>query len=359
MSQKRKISKYPPTEGETEDTTVIVEPTSAVQKRSRTTLSRGSKNTSEPNDDIAVALPADVAADAVEIAPPEVVVTTTTTAIEKVDGDYVNEDDNDDADMTDDVVNGDVAATNSPKKKSGLSNLDMPSHLNPSNPAHFDHFLFYLLVVRAESENPAQNICKEEYPLLYAWIQHVKKEYKIYVSQAPNCQLTAQQVLVLESLHVPLTSRGDDHWNRYYEFLVQYRNRHGHVLVPRLCEVPGLGDWVTDQRRQYKAKQQGQASQMTTARQELLEELEFVWHVRNRPEWVGIESLAMFYSNIRVSIISQSFRSFSHIYCRKYDFRSYCNTKRYTGIVVYHNITSQTSHWVNGWQSNGNNTSSN
>ena len=292
MSQKRKISKYPPTEGETEDTTVIVEPTSAVQKRSRTTLPRGgstSKNaigSEEPNDDV-IALSA-ANANAIEIVPG--VVVAPHTATENVDESFVH--DEDDTLATDHVkVDGEVVATTTstaPKKKSGLSssNLDIPSHLNPSNPAHFDHFLFYLLVVRAESDNPAQNICKEEYPMLYAWIQHVKKEYKLYVNQAPICQLTAQQVLVLESLHVPLTSRGDDHWNRYYEFLVSYRNRHGHVLVPRLCEVPGLGDWVTDQRRQYKAKQQGQASQMTAARQELLEELDFVWHVRNRPEWV-------------------------------------------------------------------------
>ena len=290
MSQKRKISKYPPTEGETEDTTVIVEPTSAVQKRSRTTIPRGagSKNASEQNDgttlpgDIVIGVDANDAGTATSTAAANGGVAVASVAgLENENESYPHDESGDvkmDASM--------MSPSSTPKKKSEPSNLNIPTHLNPSNPEHFDHFLFYLLVVRAESENPAQTICKEEYPQLYAWIQNVKKEYKLYVNQAPNCQLTSQQVLVLESLHVPLTSRGDDHWNRYYEFLVQYRNRHGHVLVPRLCEIPGLGDWVTDQRRQYKAKQQGQASQMTAARQELLEELEFVWHVRNRPEWV-------------------------------------------------------------------------
>ena len=285
MSQKRKISKYPPTEGETEDTNVIVEPTSAVQKRSRTTLSRsGSKNASdlELQDDIV----ASVVANALETATAAVAAEDGVTASSVAPLEDVDERVGDN-DTTDEVKVDVLSPPSLLKKKSEPSNLNIPSHLNPSNPEHFDHFLFYLLVVRAESESPAHNICKEEYPLLYAWIQNVKKEYKLYVNQAPNCQLTAQQILVLESLHVPLTSRGDDHWNRYYEFLVQYRNRHGHVLVPRLCEIPGLGDWVTDQRRQYKAKQQGLGSQMTTARQDLLEELEFVWHVRNRPEWVS------------------------------------------------------------------------
>ncbi len=279
MSQKRKISKFPPTEGETEDTTVIVEPTSVVQKRSRTTRSKAELTENEDNP-----VPEDIH---VHIETPAAEIVTTTLGAADIAAPNETFDHVDETTEEDVKVDATLVPTSTaPKKKSGPVDLNIPSHLNPSNPAHFDHFLFFLLVVRAESETPASNICKDEYPVLYAWIQNVKKEYKLYVNGAV-CQLTPQQVLVLESLHVPLTSRGDDHWNRYYEFLVQYRNRHGHVLVPRLCETPGLGDWVTDQRRQYKAKQQGQASQMTTARQELLEALDFVWHVRNRPEWVG------------------------------------------------------------------------
>jgi Helicase associated domain len=72
---------------------------------------------------------------------------------------------------------------------------------------------------------------------------------------------------------VPLTSRGEEHWNRFYELLRQYQQMHGHVLVPRLCEIPGLGDWVTDQRRQYKSWKQGQQSQLTPERREKLEQL--------------------------------------------------------------------------------------
>jgi hypothetical protein len=343
MSQKRKISKYPPTEGETEDTTVIVEPTTAIQKRSRTTIPRdtgSNKNASKQNEDDV--LPENIIITREDVNATEVTAATAVAIVENVvdasiaaamekssSDDVVRNDDADDP-TTDDVKMDTVLApaTGIAKKKSEPANLNIPSHLNPSNPEHFDHFLFYLLVVRAESDNPAQNICKEEYPLLYAWIQNIKKEYKLYLNHTPNCQLTAQQVLVLESLHVPLTSRGDDHWNRYYEFLVQYRNRHGHVLVPRLCEIPGLGDWVTDQRRQYKAKQQGQASQMTTARQELLEDLEFVWHVRNRPEWVS-HPVCFFLGFVQCPAALHLTKTFIFlpipIYSlyRKYDFRNF------------------------------------
>ena len=55
--------------------------------------------------------------------------------------------------------------------------------------------------------------------------------------------------------------------------------------MPRLCEFPGLGDWVIDQRRQYKLMMQGKPSVLDPERQRKLEELGFVWVVRNRPEW--------------------------------------------------------------------------
>jgi len=56
-------------------------------------------------------------------------------------------------------------------------------------------------------------------------------------------------------------------------------------LVPRLCEFAGLGDWVIDQRRQYKLMMQGKPSVLDPERQRKLEALGFVWVVRNRPEW--------------------------------------------------------------------------
>jgi len=172
----------------------------------------------------------------------------------------------------------------------------VPAHLDPNNPAHFDHFLFHLLAFRVHNGN--FHVSRAKFPTLHAWMQLLKKEYKIYSSQQQQQQgststtsepikskLTDQQVSVLEFYHVPLTSRGDDHWSRFYNLLVQYKQSHGHCLVPRLCEIPGLGDWVTDQRRQKKQKTQGQPTQLTDDREQLLESLGFAWQVRNRPEW--------------------------------------------------------------------------
>jgi hypothetical protein len=146
--------------------------------------------------------------------------------------------------------------------------------------ANFDHYLFQLLAFKASTGNFHVPKGHE----LHSWIQFLKKEFKNHSNHHPGdhdgkasgttgCALSEEQIKVLELLHVPLTSRGDEHWNRFYELLNQYGQRHGHVLVPRLCEVPGLGDWVTDQRRQYKAWRQGQMSQLTDDRRLKLEQL--------------------------------------------------------------------------------------
>jgi hypothetical protein len=168
-----------------------------------------------------------------------------------------------------------------PKKRTPAAGVSTDK--NPTDPAFFNDYIFQLLFFKANNNN--FHVTKEEDPNVHAFLQHLKKEYKAYASESTTSCLTQEQMKVLEFLHVPLTSRGDDHWNRFFELLQQYGERHGHVLVPRLCEVPGLGDWVTDQRRQYKAWHQGQPSQLTKERREKLQGIGFAWQVRNRPEW--------------------------------------------------------------------------
>jgi hypothetical protein len=158
-------------------------------------------------------------------------------------------------------------------KPSLASQVDL-SDKNPTDPNAFNDFLFGLLAHKADTNN--YHVSRDDNGALHMWMQHIKREYKQYLSGESGSSLTDVQVRVLESLHVPLTSRGDDHWNRFYQLLQAYGDRHGHVLVPRLCEVPGLGDWVTDQRRQYKAWKQGQASQLTKERRDKLEAIGYV-----------------------------------------------------------------------------------
>lgn len=159
----------------------------------------------------------------------------------------------------------------------------IPDHLSPTSLHDFDHFLFYAILYRSHNKN--FSVKKELYPKLYEWLQFLKKEYKAHTSASQTSSLTLEQIQTLEYLHIPLSSRGETHWSRFYQQLCRYKERHGHVLVPRLCEVPGLGDWVTEQRRQYKAMRCGQSSVLNPERLAQLERLGFVWQVRHRPEW--------------------------------------------------------------------------
>jgi hypothetical protein len=181
-----------------------------------------------------------------------------------------------------------------PKKSSKKRSSTPKTPKRPDDLENFDRYLFQLLLYKADNNN--YHVTRDENADLHAWLQHLKREYKHYAAQqeaeeegkaipTPGSSLSVDQFKVLQSLHVPLTSRGDDHWNRFSQLLTEYKERHGHVLVPRLCEIPGLGDWVTDQRRQHKAWKQGQPSQLTKERRDKLSALGFVWQVRNRPEW--------------------------------------------------------------------------
>lgn len=120
---------------------------------------------------------------------------------------------------------------------------------------------------------------------LYKWIVQLRKDYKTRERDPAESPLTEDQISVLESVRFAFTTRGEEHWQKNYEKLKEYKNDHGHVLVPRQCEIPGLGDWVTSQRQQYQEYTKGRPTPLTKQRKELLDEIGFQFRIRNRPEW--------------------------------------------------------------------------
>ncbi|KAL7578407.1 hypothetical protein ACA910_012804 [Epithemia clementina (nom. ined.)] len=188
----------------------------------------------------------------------------------------------DDPETSDQAVHAGSAKTPTPSDPAVPPSYETIRH-NPTDPVFFHEYLFALISFKVDHGN--YSVHKDACPNLYAWLGHMKREYARFTHQPTTANMTAEQKKILEYLHVPLTHRGDDHWNRFYNMLESYKKRHGHVLVPRVCEVPGLGDWVTDQRRQYKSWKLGKATQLTKDRRERLEKLGFTWQVRYRPEW--------------------------------------------------------------------------
>ena len=67
-------------------------------------------------------------------------------------------------------------------------------------------------------------------------------------------------------------------WDQRFEELLQYKEVHGHCVVPQ--STPGLGEWVHRQRKDYKALRADKPTRMTAARAIKLQEVGFVFDTR-------------------------------------------------------------------------------
>ena len=133
--------------------------------------------------------------------------------------------------------------------------------------------------------------------------------------------LTPDRISVLDTVGFHWNIKGDVFWQKHYDSLVAYKKEFGDVKVPRLySKNPKLGECecyccyclmivlihfivslcssilcsfhppihstgVTDQRRQLKARRDGRPSMMTDERKQKLDEIGFVWKVRERADW--------------------------------------------------------------------------
>jgi len=74
---------------------------------------------------------------------------------------------------------------------------------------------------------------------------------------------------------------GKEVWERHYESLLGYKTEHGDIKVPRAyAKNPGLGDWVFEQRRQLKLKEEGKPSQIDEKKKTKLDRVGLVWKIR-------------------------------------------------------------------------------
>jgi len=74
------------------------------------------------------------------------------------------------------------------------------------------------------------------------------------------------------------TTKLEEKWYNNLDLLIQFKQQHGHCLVPnRYFENPQLGAWVSVQRRQYKEFKQGKQTSMTRERAKVLESIGFKW----------------------------------------------------------------------------------
>jgi len=79
-------------------------------------------------------------------------------------------------------------------------------------------------------------------------------------------------------------------WDERFEELLQYKETHGHCVVPQ--STPGLGEWVHRQRKDYKALRADKPTRMTAARAIKLQDVGFVFDTREMAKGSGTKAAA-------------------------------------------------------------------
>lgn len=116
-------------------------------------------------------------------------------------------------------------------------------------------------------------------PTLARWAKRQRYQYKLFQENKPST-MTDERVAALEALGFVWDSHSAL-WEERYNELKEFVRMAGHANVPSIHPPnPKLAIWVKCQRRQYKLLLAGEASNITQARVDLLNQLNFVWEIR-------------------------------------------------------------------------------
>ncbi len=88
-------------------------------------------------------------------------------------------------------------------------------------------------------------------------------------------------------------------WNERFEELKSYKAEKGNCNVPiRYKGNPSLGQWVSTQRQEYGAKKKGTKTNITDERIKALEEVGFVWSLRDTSKMAPRKSWDAHYASL-------------------------------------------------------------
>jgi len=126
----------------------------------------------------------------------------------------------------------------------------------------------------------------DEHKGLAKWNEKQRSQYKYY-TDGKKSQLTAERVQLLNELGFVWSIRSSSinrvDWEDRYQQLLEYKQIHGDCLVPyNFDESPPLAKWVEKQRNLYKRKLDGRDSLLSDERIDKLNQIGFVWSLRER-----------------------------------------------------------------------------
>eukprot|EP00816_Leptocylindrus_hargravesii_P003045 CAMPEP_0196819734 /NCGR_PEP_ID=MMETSP1362-20130617/71927_1 /TAXON_ID=163516 /ORGANISM="Leptocylindrus danicus, Strain CCMP1856" /LENGTH=591 /DNA_ID=CAMNT_0042198315 /DNA_START=74 /DNA_END=1849 /DNA_ORIENTATION=- len=148
----------------------------------------------------------------------------------------------------------------------------------------FEERMVELRQYRAEHGNIMVPLKYSTNPQLGPWIMNQRIQYRLFKEGKPST-MNNNRVALLEAEGMVWELKGDN-WEKRLTELKAYKLRHGDCKVPsRYPDNPQLGQWVTNQRRQYKLLMQGKKSFMSQRQVHELESLGFVWSLVDQVPW--------------------------------------------------------------------------
>ena len=115
------------------------------------------------------------------------------------------------------------------------------------------------------------------------WVDTQRQQYK-KLQKGEKSSITIERISKLKSINffweVSLGGRrkDDEVWEQRFNELKDYRKKYGNCNVPiNYQNNKQLGQWVHNQRKEYKKFQKGEHSQLTKERISKLKSIDFVW----------------------------------------------------------------------------------
>lgn len=187
-----------------------------------------------------------------------------------------------------------------PQQRQLLENIQFPFHLQK----YAWEYHYQLLLDFKKRHGHCRVPIKV--PKLGTWVRNQRREFKKYQHNLPSTLTVDQRLQRLEAIGFSWYRSHETAWNLKYQQLQQYHQKHGHCHVPQpqpshpshpshpppatathasstsdsMELTHELGNWCMNQRREYKKWQQGQSTALDTERIQKLEQLGFVWNVK-------------------------------------------------------------------------------
>jgi hypothetical protein len=139
------------------------------------------------------------------------------------------------------------------------------------------------------------NVSRKDDRELVVWVSTLRTEHRFLREGRPS-YLTPERIqrLIALGFEWEVAKTKPLNFEKRLKQLAEYKAKHGHCNVPQKCTdcPPGLGNFVLEQRRIYKARAAGDekmAKKMSQERIDALEALGFQWKLRNRHNGGGKE----------------------------------------------------------------------